>query len=162
MKRSWRRVALGLVGVSMLGLTGCEYTKTYANSQCGGQPGTVAMTADVPTQLEAGETFTITVQEVGVALGDSEDPPPADTATLLTIGAQPADIVLGSIADPVQWPQEVTMTVTGQPGEHVLFGIMGAGRQDGTPPDEYELSCSTGSSETHGLFATIPIDEPAA
>ena len=168
MMRSGRRVVLGLVGMSLLGLTGCEYTRTYTNSQCSvspdeipEEPGTVAMTADVPTELVAGETFTITVTEVGVALGDSEDPPPADVATLVTLGAEPAIIELGSFADPVQWPQEITLTVTGQPGEHVLFGVVGAGRQDGTPPDEYELSCGTGSSDTHGLFATIPIDEPA-
>lgn len=167
MMRSWRRLALGLAGVCLLWLTGCEYTKTYVNSSCSGppdtsgQPGTVSMTADVPTKLEAGETFTITVQEIGVALGESEDPPPADTARFLNIGAQPVEVVLGSVADPVQWPQEITLTVTGQPGEHVLFGVMGAGRQDGTPPDAYELSCDTGSSETHGLFATIPIEEPA-
>ena len=77
------------------------------------------------------------------------------------LGAEPAIIELGSVADPVQWPLEITLTVTGQPGEHVLFGVVGAGRQDGTPPDEYELSCGTGMSDTHGLFATIPIDEPA-
>lgn len=122
--------------------------------------GTVSMTADVPTRLEAGETFTITVKEVGVALGDSEEPPPADKATLLTLGAEPVVVELGSVAEPVQWPQEITLTVTGQPGEHVLFGVTEAERLDGTPPDDQVLSCGTGTSEKHGLFATIPIDEP--
>jgi hypothetical protein len=163
---TWRAVAGGLGAVALLGLTGCEYTTVY-EAECGtsltappDQPGVVTMTADVPLKVEAGSTFTISVEEVGAGLGLSEDPPPATYAWLISTRTEPGRIDVGSVSSPAQWPQEIELTVTGQPGETVLFGVVQARQVYGTAPDDDLVWCTTASSEQHGLFAEIPIVEP--
>jgi hypothetical protein len=162
------RCLAGAVGLSVVcfGLTACEFTTDY-EAACGtdaqtplDEPGVVTMTADVPTKVEAGSTFTITVKDLGVALGPSDDPPPADYGWFLSIGAEPGRIDLGSAASPATWPEELELTVTGQPGEYVLFGIIQAQAQIGEPPDEVTLYCGTSADDSHGLFAEIEIVAP--
>lgn len=117
------------------------------------------MTADVPLRVEAGSTFTVTVKEVGVAVPPAESAPPARWASLLATWTEPSRISLGSPESPVSWPQRIDLTVTGEPGDVVLFGLLAAGPQTGTPSID-GLFCSTARSEQHGLFASIPIVEP--
>ena len=159
----WQAVS-GVLGLGLLGLTGCEHTNLYGVT-CSTSPpvphqdvGVLSMTADVPLEVEAGSTFTVTVKEIGVEAGPSEDPPPARYASLLSIGTDRSTIDLGSLVSPAVWPQQIELTVTGQPGEFVLFGVTSAGQLYGTPPNAYALNCVGPSDQ--GLFATIPIVEP--
>lgn len=166
MKLSRRHAISAVLGVGLLSLTGCEHTNVYGVT-CSTSPpvphqdvGVLSMTANVPLEVEAGSTFTVTVKEIGVEAGPSEDPPPARYASLLSIGTDPSTIDLGSLQSPAVWPQEIELTVTGQPGEHVLLGVTSAGQLYGTPPGGYALNCAGPSQQ--GLFATIPIVGPDA
>lgn len=166
LKLSRLAAAPGVLALGALGLAGCEFSDTFdagcttSPEQPGHEVGLVSMTADLPVEVEAGSTFTATINAVGVAPGSSEDPPPADFASLLVFSTEPSRIDIGSVESPAVWPHEVELTVTGQPGEHVLFGVTDAGAVLGTPPDDFVLSCNTAGDDKRGLLATIKIVEP--
>ena len=165
--RTFRVLAgVALAGLGGLSLPGCEVSKLVA-AQCVVEPpaphqdvGVIGMTVDVPPRVEAGDTFTVVVRQVGVAAGPVESPPPADLATISVSGAATPSggIALSSGFQPVVWPAEVELTATGAPGDTIAIGVVSGTDVHVDGSTIWSLRCSPASS---GHVATITVVEPS-
>ena len=163
MKLSMWHAAPAVLGISLLSLTGCEVSQTYGATCTTSPPvphqefGTITATADVPPRVHPGDTFTVTIEGIGVEAGPSTSPPPARSASISIAGAaEPSgSIGFGSIFTPATWPATVELTATGQPGDKITLTVVGAQQLYGSIPEGYLLSCTA-----DGYLATIDIVEP--
>jgi hypothetical protein len=127
-------------------------------------PGLISGDIDTPLQVHPGDTFTLTVNGIGVVLdtGQGSDPPPARTATItIAGGAQPSgDIHFGSGSTAAVWPTSLPVTVTGQPGETIDIRVSQAERIFGPfpSPRSYDLNCQTAPDD--GELVSIAIVAP--
>jgi hypothetical protein len=147
------------VGLGLLGLTGCEFSKTYL-SACETMPPSphpspqgVSMTIDAPPQVRAGSTFTVTVMDLNIngqraMFGEF----------LVEGGASPAGVIsIGTLSGGVTFPVTYQFTATGEPGENISI----------TPASAFILISTSppiaGKCTVDGdPLATIPIMEPAS
>ena len=166
MKRSRWPATAAVVAAGLFSLTGCQVSNVFG-ANCTTSPpvphqnfGTVRMTIDAPAQVEAGSTFTLTIDHMGV--GTLDDPPPTARSGTYSItgGASPAgEHTIGDIITPAQWPATQEVTVTGQPGETIVIAAVEASRFVGDfPTNGFLLTCFTGDGG--GVLATLQIVEP--
>ena len=157
---------VGALGVGSLSLAGCEVSELYG-ADCTTNPpiphqnfGAISVVVDVPPEVSPGETFTLTVESIGVEAGPSESPPPAREAAVSLGGTSSPSgtIVIGSLVTPAVWPHEIEVTVTGAAGETVDFAVLTAAQFYGTPVNGYRLQCQTDGTP----LVSIPIVEPEA
>jgi hypothetical protein len=162
-----RSVAVALaLGCGALVISGCNVSQTYG-ARCSTSPpvphqdpGAISMDADAPAQVAPGETFTLTVNGIGVQ-GGAPGPslPQAHRATFYVTGAvnPSGNMSVGSISSPAVWPHEVELTATGQPGETIEIGVVSASRIEGTFPNLGSITCDVGDGER---LATLDIVGP--
>ena len=158
--------AAAVAGLLSLTLGGCEVSGVYA-AHCITTPpvphqenGVVEALGDVPPEVNPGQTFTITITNIGVEAGPSENPPPARSAVVsITGGASPSgSIAIGSITQPAVWPHQIQVTATGSVGQNIVLSVTEASRFVGTfPTSGYVLNCHALGDTT---LATIPIVAP--
>ena len=156
--------SLGAAGLLSLTLAGCEVSDIY-EAHCvttpfvaGQDHGMIDAVADVPLEVNPGQTFTITVNEIGVQGSHTDDPPPARFATITLAGAvsPSGNITLGSMAQPAVWPRQIQVTATGAVGQNIVLSVYGAD-QHVTSPITHHLSCHALGDTT---LATIKIVAP--
>jgi hypothetical protein len=132
--------ALGL-GLGLFGLTACESHGTFA-ATCRAVPtgvsnptGVVDASIDTPLPVHPGDTFTLTVNDVGSQDGQVTNPPTADAASMhLTNATNPAgdnDVSIGSLSNPAVFPWTTTITVTGQVGRTIDISLVSAAQISG-------------------------------
>lgn len=166
MRRSFA-AALAL-GCGTLVLGGCNVSQTYG-ARCSTSPpvphqdpGAISMDADAPARVAPGETFTLTVNSIGVQ-GGAPGPslPEAHRATFYVTGAvsPSGNMSVGSISSLAEWPHEVELTATGQPGETIEIGVVSASRTEGTFPNLSSITCDVGDGEP---LVTLEIAAPAS
>ena len=156
---------LGAAGLLSFTLAGCEVTGLYA-AHCVTSPsvphqdqGNIGAVGDVPPEVNPGQTFTVTINSIGVEAGPSQSPPPARYATVTLSGAASptGNIAIGSLEQPAVWPRQIPVTATGQAGQSIVVSVYSADQFYGTPTNGYLLSCHALGDTT---LATIPIVAP--
>jgi hypothetical protein len=155
---------LGAAGLLSFTLTGCEVKDIY-EAHCittpfvaGQDHGMIDVVADVPPEVNPGQTFTVTVNEIGVLGSHTDNPPPARFATITLAGAvsPSGNITIGSMNQPAVWPRQIQVTATGQVGQNIVISLYQAD-QHLTSPISSHLSCHALGDTT---LTTIPIVAP--
>jgi hypothetical protein len=157
--------AAAAAGFLSLTLAGCEVTGLY-EAHCITTPtvpnqehGMIDAVADVPLEVNPGQTFTLTVTSLGVEATHTEDPPNARYGTItLSGGSSPTGTVaLGSMAQPAAWPVQIPVTATGSIGQKIVVSVTSADQFYSTPTGGYRLNCHALGDTT---LASIPIVAP--
>jgi len=155
---------VGVAALLSITLAGCEVKDIY-EAHCittpfvsGQEHGMIDVVADVPPEVNPGQSFTITVNEIGVLGSHTDNPPPARFATITLAGAvsPSGNITIGSMNQPAVWPRQIQVTATGQVGQNIVISVYQAD-QHLTSPISSHLSCHALGDTT---LSTIPIVAP--